>query len=69
MKLPNWFKIAWWCLLTLGVTWVLYKRYPELIAGHAAPVDIFVFAIWVALMLVPLFQESQFLRLQIQARN
>jgi hypothetical protein len=61
MKLPNCFKIVWWCLLTLGVTWVLYRRYPDLVAGHAAPVDIFVFAIWIALMLVPLFQEVSFL--------
>jgi len=32
-----------------------------LVAGHAAPVDIFFFAVWVALMLIPLFQEVSFL--------
>jgi hypothetical protein len=43
MKLPNWFRI-----LTAGLTWVLYRRYPDLVAGHAAAVDVFVFAVWVA---------------------
>lgn len=61
MKLPNWFKILWWILLTGMVTWVLYLRYPDLIAGHAASVDIFLFAVWVALMLAPLFHEVSFL--------
>jgi hypothetical protein len=41
--------------------WVLYTRYPDLVTGHAAAVDVFFFAIWIALMLVPLFQEVSFL--------
>ena len=40
MKLPNWFRILWWFLLTAGLTWVLYRRYPDLVAGHAAVVDV-----------------------------
>jgi alkyl hydroperoxide reductase subunit AhpC len=60
MKLPNWFRILWWFLLTAGLTWVLYRRYPDLVAGHAAAVDVFVFAVWVALILVPLFHEVSF---------
>ena len=60
MRLPNWFKILWWIMLTGGVGWVLYQRYPDLVAGHAVPVDIFLFAVWVALMLIPLFQEVSF---------
>jgi hypothetical protein len=61
MKLPNWFKILWWTLLTTGLTWVLYQRYPDLVTGHAAPVDVFFFAVWIGLLLVPLFQEVSFL--------
>jgi hypothetical protein len=60
MKLPNWFRILWWFLLTAGLTWVLYRRYPDLVAGHAAAVDVFVFAVWVALILVLLFHEVSF---------
>jgi hypothetical protein len=66
MKLPNWFKILWWALLTSGVSWLLYKRYPDLTAGHAAPVDIVFFVIWIALMLVPLFQEVSLLGLKFK---
>jgi hypothetical protein len=61
MKFSDWFKIPWWFLLTASLTWLLYNKYPDLIAGHAAPVDVFFFAVWVALMLVPLFQEVSFL--------
>ena len=66
MKLPNLFKVVWWLLLTSGLTWILYKRYPDLVAGHAAPVDIFFFGIWVALMLAPLFQEVSFFGLKFK---
>jgi hypothetical protein len=66
MKLPNWLKILWWFLLTAGLTWVLYRRYPELVAGHAAAVDVFVFAVWAGLMLVPLFHEVSFLGVKLK---
>jgi hypothetical protein len=60
MKLPNWFKISWWILLTSIVTSYLYKRYPQLVQGNAVPADIFIFFVWVALALVPIFQEISF---------
>jgi hypothetical protein len=66
MKLPNWFKVGWWLLLTSCLTWILYKRYPDLVAGHAAPVDIFFFGVWIALMLAPLFKEVSFLGLKFK---
>jgi hypothetical protein len=66
MKLPNWFKIVWWLLLTSGLTWVLYQRYPDLVAGHAAAADVFFFAVWIALLLAPLFQEVNLLGLKFK---
>jgi hypothetical protein len=66
VKLPNWFKITWWIALVLIITEFLYKRYPDLIAGHAAPVDLFAFGIWVALLLVPLFSEINFLGIKLK---
>jgi alkyl hydroperoxide reductase subunit AhpC len=68
MKLPNWFRILWWFLLTAGLTWVLYRRYPDLVAGHAAAVDVCVFAVWVALTLVPLFQEVSFVGVKFRRK-
>lgn len=66
MKLPNLFKIVWWILLTGTLTWILVLRYSDLVACHAAPVDISFFAVWVALMLVPLFQEVSFLGIKFK---
>jgi hypothetical protein len=66
MKLPNWFKILWWVLLTSILTWVLYLRFPDLVAGHAAAVDVFFFGVWTALMLMPLFNEVSFLGIKFK---
>jgi len=60
MKLPNWFKILWWIALLFIVTVFLYNRYPVLIKGDATTADIFIFLIWVALCLLPLFEELSF---------
>ena len=55
MKLPNWFKILWWILL-IGLTGIiLFKRFDEIISGQSVLFDIFIFLIFVALMLVPIF--------------
>jgi hypothetical protein len=60
MKLPNWFKIIWWVFLLIIVSVFLYNRYPHLTAGTSTTADIFIFLIWVALCLLPLFEELSF---------
>lgn len=57
MKFPNWFRISWWVLLSVTVSFFLYKRHPQLISGNATSADIFIFLIWVVLLLLPLFEE------------
>jgi hypothetical protein len=57
MRLPNWFKLAWWALLIALLSFFLVQRYSDLIEGRAAPSDVFVFSVWAALVLVPLFQD------------
>ena len=57
MKLPNWFRIIWWGLLLIVVSLYLFKRYPELILGKSAPVDVVVFLVWIALWLLPIVSE------------
>jgi hypothetical protein len=44
----------------------LYQRYPDLVQGHAAPADVFVFFVLVALCLAPIFQEMNFFGLKFQ---
>ena len=60
MKFANWFKVLWWLLLSGVLTAYLVERYSELVAGRAVPADVFVFLIWVAVLLVPIFQEVEF---------
>lgn len=66
MKLPNWFKIGWWLLLTGIITWFLYNRYPALVVGQATGADVVAFVIWVALLLVPLFNEVSLLGITLK---
>jgi hypothetical protein len=66
LKLPNTFKVIWWIFLILVIGNFLYQRYPALVAGHAAPADVFVFFVLVALCLAPIFQEMSFFGLKFK---
>jgi len=66
MKLPNWFKVIWWILLLVVLTYFLSQRYNSFVEGTATPMDIFLFLIWVALLLVPLFQEVSFFGVKLK---
>ena len=66
MKLPTWFKIIWWLLITFLTGWLFYSRLPAISKGESAPVDIFVFLILVALLLAPIFQEVSFFGLKFK---
>lgn len=66
MKLPNWFKIAWWLALVGLLTAFLYRRYPDLVEGGAAAADIVVFVVWIALLLAPLFNEVTLLGITLK---
>lgn len=54
------FKIAYWIGLIGVLSWFLSLRIADAIAGHATAPDAFVFAIWIALLLSPLFPELEF---------
>lgn len=60
MKLPNWFKITWWIVLILATTAVLLLRFNAIKKGESVPFDVFLFFIWIALMLVPIFTQIEF---------
>jgi len=57
MKLPNWFKIFWWGLLLVLLSIALFPRYPNYLRGEVTYLDAFVLLLWIALALVPIFQE------------
>ncbi len=57
MKLPNWFKVAWWLFLFGAVSGFLLQRYPALTSGTGNVVDALTVLVWFALALVPIFHE------------
>jgi len=57
MKFPSWFKYMWWIIIFVASGYLLYQRYGDISTGKANSVDLFILVIWVALALVPLFQE------------
>lgn len=66
MKLPTWFKVLWWIIITALTAWLFSSRIPAILQGNSAPVDVFVFLVLVALMLTPIFQEVSFFGLKFK---
>lgn len=66
MKLPTWFKVVWWILITAFVAWLFGGRVPAISEGNSAPVDVFLFLVLVALLLAPIFQEVSFFGLKFK---
>ena len=66
MKLPNWFKILWWIFLLLIVTYFGWQRYDSFAKGSVTVLDVFVFLIWMALLLIPLFKEVKFFGIELK---
>lgn len=66
MKLPNWFKIVWWIIL-LGFTGtILLLRFEAITTGQSVLFDVFIFLIFIALMLVPIFSEIEFFGIKLK---
>jgi hypothetical protein len=66
MKFSSNFKIAYWLGLVAVLTWFLILRLDEAVAGKAIASDIVVFAVWIALLLAPLFSEIEFLGVKLK---
>lgn len=57
MKFPNKFKIGWWIALVFGGFALLIPRYSAFAGGLSNTYDVLVFAVWLALLLAPVFSE------------
>lgn len=68
MRLPNWFRVAWWMLLLLASTAFLFRRYDSLSAGTTTPIDALVVVFWIALVLAPIFYELSFLGVSLKQK-
>jgi hypothetical protein len=67
MKLPNWAKIGWWCVLTFSLTCLLSYRLAAFQTGSATAADLVVAVVWVALLLSPLFSEVTMLGVTLKS--
>ena len=66
MKFTNKFKIVWWVFMLVLTTFILYKRYDAIVLGNSVSLDIFIFLIFMALMLVPIFSEIEFFGIKLK---
>jgi len=66
LKLPNWFRVIWWVALLIILSYVLYQRYPDIVAGKPSSLDVVALFIWFALALVPIFQEVNFFGVKLK---
>lgn len=53
-------------LLVSVLSWYLYVRFERLKTGQSAPIDVFVFLVWAALLLTPLFNEVNFFGIKLK---
>lgn len=60
MKFSENFKRVWAIFLAVILGLYLWARYESIMAGASAPVDVFVFLIFMALLLSPLMSEIEF---------
>jgi len=61
MKLPNWFKIAWWGVLLVFLSYAVFVRFDAYEAGNVTGMDALVLLVWLALAMVPVFNEMELL--------
>lgn len=66
MKLPNWFKITWWVILLIISGTILLQRYSDITTGKSVLADAFIFLVFVALMLLPIFSEIEFFGIKLK---
>ncbi len=66
MKINNTFKIIWWILLLLITSGFLLFRLNDIVNGKSVPFDIFLFIIFVALMLAPIFSEVEIFGIKLK---
>ena len=66
MKLPNWFKIVWWCVLLLILTYGVLVRFDAFKMGDVTGMDALVLLVWLALALVPIFKEVELFGLKFR---
>src|SRR5438094_3890291 len=61
MKLPNWFRVAWWALLVAGLAIFFALRIQRLLEGSGTAFDALALVLLIGLLLVPVVPEVKLL--------
>ncbi len=64
----NNFKVFWWTVIVLVLGVYFWHRFPDLVLGKAVTADMLVFVVWIAVCLVPFFNQFEFLGLKLKAQ-
>ncbi|WP_323924077.1 hypothetical protein [Aeromonas veronii] len=64
----NNFKVFWWAVIVLILGIYFWKRFPDLTLGKAVTADMLTFIVWVAVCLVPFFNQFEFFGLKLRAQ-
>jgi hypothetical protein len=68
MNTPNWFKIVWWILLLIISSILIAYRLNDLISGTTNTVDTILLAVFIVLVLLPLFQEFDIFGVKLKSQ-
>ena len=68
MKFPNWFKIAWWSVLSISIAVILFDRLVAIRSGTATGIDATLLVIFLILLLLPLFQEFDLFGIKLKSK-
>lgn len=64
----NNFKAIWWGIIVITLGFYFWHRFPDLTAGETVTADMLVFIIWMAVCLVPFFNQFEFLGLKLKGQ-
>jgi hypothetical protein len=64
----NNFKVIWWGIIVITLGFYFWQRFPDLSTGKTVTADMLVFIIWMAVCLVPFFNQFEFLGLKLKGQ-
>lgn len=64
----NNFKAIWWGVIVITLGFYFWQRLPDLTTGKSVTADMLVFVVWIAVCLVPFFNQFEFLGVKLKGQ-
>ncbi len=64
----NNFKVIWWGVIVITLGFYFWQRFPDLSTGKTVTADMLVFIVWIAVCLVPFFNQFEFLGIKLKGQ-